>query len=157
MSNFAKRSEPAKGPSAAGSSNETSADAASNLARPAALLAQVRGWLEKLRSFVFTRYVIGFAVGIAATLAWQWYGGPARAAVAGWSPYLAWVAPAPAATSAERRKATAHALTAVRQSVDNLAAEISRQEAQSASDNRVASDNRTSAASSPSKRGSRHP
>jgi len=49
-------------------------------------------------------------------------------AIAGWSPHLAWAAPAaaPAGPSPERLKATSLALAAARQSIDKLTAEISK-------------------------------
>jgi hypothetical protein len=84
--------------------------------------------LGKLVSLAFARVLLIFVVGFAAGTAWQSYGGTARKAVAGWSPRLAWVAPAaaPGTSSADRLKATSVALTAVRQSVDKLSAEISK-------------------------------
>ncbi len=85
-------------------------------------------WLAKLVSLAFARVLLIFVVGFAAGMAWQSYGGTARKAAAGWSPRLAWVAPAaaPPSTSADRLKATSVALTAVRQSVDKLSAEIGK-------------------------------
>jgi hypothetical protein len=85
-------------------------------------------WLGKLVSLAFARVLLIFVVGFAAGMAWQSYGSAARKAVAGWSPRLAWVAPAaaPASSSTDRLKATSVALTAVRQSVDKLSAEISK-------------------------------
>jgi hypothetical protein len=84
--------------------------------------------LGKLVSLAFARVLLIFVVGFAAGMAWQSYGAEARKAAAGWSPRLAWVAPAavPASTSADRLKATSLALTAVRQSVDKLSSEISK-------------------------------
>jgi hypothetical protein len=93
------------------------------------LMTRVRSWLGHLVSFVFARVLVIFVVGFAAGMAWQSYGGGVRKAFAGWSPRLAWVAPASAPVSsgsAERLKATSLALTAVRQSVDKLSAEISK-------------------------------
>jgi hypothetical protein len=88
----------------------------------------VSSWPRKLVSFAFARVLLIFAVGFAAGMAWQPYGGAVRKAVASWSPRLAWVAPAaaPATNSGDRLKATSVALTAVRQSVDKLSAEISK-------------------------------
>jgi hypothetical protein len=85
-------------------------------------------WPRKLVSFAFARVLLIFAVGFAAGVAWQPYGGAVRKAVASWSPRLAWVAPAaaPGSTSGDRLKATSVALTAVRQSVDKLSAEIGK-------------------------------
>jgi hypothetical protein len=88
----------------------------------------VSSWPRKLVSSAFARVLLIFAVGFAAGMAWQPYGGAVRKAVASWSPRLAWVAPAaaPGSNSGDRLKATSVALTAVRQSVDKLSAEISK-------------------------------
>ena len=96
------------------------------------LIARVRWWLGKLLSFAFARVLMIFVVGFAAGIAWQSYGGTARKAIASWSPHLAWLAPAAvtAGTSSERLKATTVALAATRQSLDKLANEISKLEAQ---------------------------
>jgi hypothetical protein len=92
------------------------------------LITRVRLGLGKMISFAFARVLLIFLVGFAAGIAWQSYGGEARKTVAGWSPRLAWVAPAPASSSgaAERLKATSLALASVRQSVDKLASEIGK-------------------------------
>jgi hypothetical protein len=73
-----------------------------------------------------------FFVGFAAGIAWQPYGGAARKAIAGWSPYLAWVAPAgaPSGTSSDRFKAMSLALTTARQSLDKLGTEIGKVQVQ---------------------------
>ena len=96
------------------------------------LIARVRLWLGKLVSFAFARVLMIFFVGFAAGIAWQSYGGAARKAIASWSPHLGWLAPAavPGGTSPERLKATTLALAAARQSIDKLANEISKLEAQ---------------------------
>jgi hypothetical protein len=96
------------------------------------LVARVRLWLGKLVSFAFARVLLIFVIGFAAGIIWQSYGGVIKKAIAGWSPHLAWVAPAPASSSgsAERLKATSLALASVRQSVDKLASEISKLEEQ---------------------------
>jgi hypothetical protein len=113
------------------------------LAAIGSVFTKLRSSLGKLVSFVFTRALLIFVIGFAAGMAWQTYGGDIRKAVAGWSPRLAWVAPA--ATSAdnsrERIKATSLALAAVRQSVDKLATEVDRLQAQerSAGDQRSGS------------------
>ena len=98
------------------------------------LIARVRLWLGKLVSSAFVRVLMIFIVGFAAGIAWQSYGGAARKAIAGWSPHLGWLAPAATAggTSPERLKATTVALAAARQSLDKLANEISKLEAQGA-------------------------
>jgi hypothetical protein len=92
------------------------------------VITRARLGLGKLVSFVFARVLLTFFVGFAAGIAWQSYGGEARKAIAGWSPHLAWVAPAPASSSgsAERLKATSLALASVRQSVEKLANEIGK-------------------------------
>jgi hypothetical protein len=96
------------------------------------LLATARLRLGKLVSSAVARGLLIFFVGFAAGGAWQSYGGEARKAVAGWSPHLAWVAPAdaPGGTSADRFKAMSLALTTARQSLDRLATEISKAQAQ---------------------------
>src|SRR5712692_7429633 len=95
------------------------------------LIARVRLWLGKLVSFAFARVLMIFFIGFAAGIAWQSYGGGVRKAIAGWSPHLAWVAPAPVSSggSAERLKAVSLALTSARQSLDKLSTEINRLEA----------------------------
>ncbi len=92
------------------------------------LITRVRLWLGKLVSFAFARILMIFFIGFAAGIAWQSYGGGVRKAIAGWSPHLAWVAPAPVSSggSAERLKATSLALATARQSLDKLATEISK-------------------------------
>jgi hypothetical protein len=91
-------------------------------------------WLRLVRlvSSAVARVLVIFLVGFAAGGAWQSYGGEARKAIAGWSPHLAWVAPAdaPGGTSADRFKAMSLALTTARQSLDRLATEISKAQAQ---------------------------
>ena len=96
----------------------------------------------KRASRALVRFVITFGVGIAATLAWQSYGDAAREMVASSSEQLAWLAPqvAPAAQAAprlvapavpdapspdlEQLKAVTLSLAVVRQSVDQLAAQV---------------------------------
>lgn len=92
------------------------------------VFTKVRSVPGRLVSFVFSRALLIFIVGFAAGIAWQIYGGGIRKAVAGWSPRLAWVAPAaaPADKPGERLKATSVALAAVRQSVDRLATEVDK-------------------------------
>ena len=143
LSEFTKRSEFAKSPLAAESSAESSRQTRAN--------PSTRSWLDRLVAFSFARYLLAFSVGIAATLAWQSYGSVARKAIAGWSPHLAWLAPAavPHGISPDRIKATSLALAAVHQSVDKLETEISKMEAQGGSDR--------AAPSPPSRRGSRRP
>jgi hypothetical protein len=95
----------------------------------------------KRASRALVRFLITFGVGIAATLAWQSYGDAAREMVASSSEQLAWLAPqvapaaqaaprleAPAAPAAtpdlEQLKAMSLGLAVVRQSVDQLAAQV---------------------------------
>ncbi len=107
-------------------------------------IAKVRSWLARVVSFVRARALLIFLIGFVAGLAWQSYSGAARRAIAGWSPRLAWVAPAavPGAPSPERLRATSQALAAARQSIDRLTAEINRLQSQGA-----ASDKRSRRAS----------
>jgi hypothetical protein len=94
------------------------------------LITRIRLWLGKLFSLAFARVLLIFLLGFAAGIAWQSYGGGVRKAIAGWSPHLAWLAPAPAPSggSAERFKAVSLALTSARQSLDKLSTEINRPE-----------------------------
>jgi len=78
--------------------------------------------------FVLARFFIIFYIGVFATLAWQAYGGAAREAIARWSPRFAWLAPP--AVPADQIVAISHDLAVVRQSVDELAANISRLQTQ---------------------------
>jgi hypothetical protein len=94
------------------------------------LIARVRLRLGKLIPFAFARVLMIFIVGFAAGIAWQSYSGTARKAIASWSPHLGWLAPTPGGTSPEPLKATTLALAAARQSLDKLANEISKLEAQ---------------------------
>ena len=86
------------------------------------------------------RFLITFCIGVAASLAWQSYGDPAREMIASSSPQLGWLAPqaapvaqtapnmmapaAPTAPSPDRQQLNAMSLSlaALRQSVDQLAA-----------------------------------
>ena len=79
------------------------------------------------------RFLIVFCIGIVATLVWQSYSGAARRMVAGLSPQLGWLAPQPApaaspsaSASPDQIAALSRSLTVVRQSVDKLAADITR-------------------------------
>ena len=96
-------------------------------ARLGSVFTTVRSSLGKLVSFVFTRALLMLLIGFAAGMAWMSYGYAVRTAVAGWSPHLAWIAPAASAgSSRDRIRATSQALAAVRQSVDKLATEVDR-------------------------------
>jgi hypothetical protein len=91
----------------------------------------------------FVRFMIFFFVGVATTLAWQSYGNAARRMVAHLAPRLGWLAPAPAAPSAagsyeprpaagaspDQLAALSRSLAAVRQSVDRLAADVTKLQA----------------------------
>jgi hypothetical protein len=94
----------------------------------ASRLTAVRLWLGELVSSAAARVLMIFFVGFAAGIAWQSYGGAARQAIAGWSPHLAWLAPAgaPGGTSADRFKAMSLALATARQNLDKLGTEISK-------------------------------
>jgi hypothetical protein len=98
--------------------------------------------LGKRASRAFARLLITFCIGVSATLAWQSYGDAARQMIANSYPLVGWLAPqaaplaqtapntvapaAPAALSPEllQLKAMAANLAAVRQSVDQLAAQL---------------------------------
>jgi hypothetical protein len=142
LSEFSKKSDFSASPLATEPSNKPSPPP---IARN--LITRARAWLDKLVAFRFARSLMMFFIGVAAALIWQWYGGMARKAAASWSPHLAWLAPGPPASSAERLKATSLALAAVRQDVDKLATEMSKLEAQGLPDG--------TSASSPSRQGSR--
>ena len=83
--------------------------------------------ITRARSFV--RFLIIFFIGITATLAWQSYGGAARETMAGWSPRLAWFAPPPAPAAPDQIVAISRDLAQVRQSVDKLAADVTKLQA----------------------------
>lgn len=78
--------------------------------------------------FVLVRFLVIFYLGVFATLAWQSYGGAAREAIASRFPRLAWLAPpaAPAGGSPDQIVAISRDLAVVRQSVDDLAANVSK-------------------------------
>jgi hypothetical protein len=89
-------------------------------------------------SAALIRFLIVFGIGVAATLTWQSYSNAARRMVAGLFPELGWLAPrtAPAASPApfasaspDQLAALSHSVAAVRQSVDKLAADITRLQA----------------------------
>jgi hypothetical protein len=111
------------------------------LASVGSLLRKVRSGLGKLLSSVFLRVLLIFTIGFAAGMAWQSYGSDARKTVAGWSPHLAWVAPAasPADNARERHRAASLALAAVRQSVDRLENEVDKLQEQNTGDQRSGS------------------
>lgn len=136
-------------------SNGPSAVEPSSQSRPRLnLIARTRSGLRKLGSAALPRYLMAFLVGIGATLAWQAYAGPARKTIAGWSPRLAFLAPAGPGVSSDQIKATSLALAAVHQSVDKLATEVGKLETQAGSSANSGGSDRTAQASS-SLRGSR--
>jgi hypothetical protein len=97
------------------------------------LITTARLCLGRLFSFAVARVLVIFLLGFAAGVAWESYGGAGRKTIAGWSPYLAWLAPpaaAPASTSPDRFKAMLADLASTRQSLDKLAKEISQAQAQ---------------------------
>jgi hypothetical protein len=85
------------------------------------------------RARALSRFLIIFCIGVAATLAWQSYGGTAREIIANSSPQLSWLAPpaapvaeAPAAPSPDQEelKGIWFGLAGVRQRVDEIAAQL---------------------------------
>ncbi len=90
--------------------------------------------LGKRASRALARFLVTFCIGVAATLAWLSYGDAAREMIASSSPQLGWLAPqaaapqpaAPAAPPADQQQlnAISFGLAAVRQSVDQLAAQL---------------------------------
>ncbi len=108
--------------------------------------------LGKRASRTLARFLIAFCIGVAATLAWQSYGDMAREMIANLHPQLGWLAPqaarltktapntvapaAPAALSPEllQLNAMAASLAAVRQNVDQLAAQLAAGQQQTAGD-----------------------
>jgi hypothetical protein len=83
----------------------------------------------------FSRVILAFGVGVGATLAWQSYGDMARQIIAGSYPQLSWLAPRAAAAQTtdgplaavsgdQEIKALTLGLAAMRQRVDQLAAQI---------------------------------
>jgi hypothetical protein len=126
LSEFNKRSELSKSGLAAEFSSEPPL-------HPSELnvITRARLRLAKLMPFAFARVLMIFFIGVAATLAWQSYGGAAREMIAGWSPHLGWLAPPPAraSPSPEQLVATSRGLALMRQNVDKLAADITKLQA----------------------------
>jgi hypothetical protein len=118
----------------------------------AADLNSKRPSLGKRAARALARFLIMFCIGVAATLAWQSYGDAAREMIASSSPQLSWLAPqaaplaqtvpdmvAPAAAATpspdlQQLKAMSLDLAAVRQSVDQLAAQLAAGQQQMAGD-----------------------
>jgi hypothetical protein len=88
--------------------------------------------LGKRASGALARFLVTFCIGVAATLAWLSYGDSAREIIANSSPQLGWLAPKPAAPQAtppaglqqQQLNAISLGLGAMRQSVDQLAAQL---------------------------------
>ena len=105
---------------------------------PADLLAGERSVDRPLPRKRPLRFLFAFCIGIAATLAWQSYGDAAREIIASSYPQLGWLAPQAAAAQAapttiaaatasldqQELKAVSLGLAAVRQRVDQLAAQV---------------------------------
>ncbi len=136
-------------------SNETSVDPK---VRPVDLdlrrdrFSSKRPSLGKRASRAVVRFLITFCIGVAAALAWQSYGDAAREMIASSSPQLGWLAPqaAPLAQTAsdivapaaprtpspdlQQLKAMSLDLAAVRQNVEQLAAQFAAGQQQMAGD-----------------------
>jgi pyruvate/2-oxoglutarate dehydrogenase complex dihydrolipoamide acyltransferase (E2) component len=93
------------------------------------------------------RFLVVFGIGIATTLAWQSYGDTARAMIANSSPQLGWLAPqtppvastapevvAPAAAASPDLQQLVLGLASVRQSADQLAAQLAASQGQMGSE-----------------------
>ena len=126
LSEFTKRSEFSKNPFATAPSDEPPLHPSE-----LSMVTRARLWLGKVVPFAFARFLMIFFIGVVATLAWQSYGGGAREVIAGWSPRLGWLAPpvAPARASPDQLVAISRGLAVVRQSVDKLAADITKLQA----------------------------
>ena len=101
------------------------------------LIQNMRSSRVKRALLALAGFLIAFCIGIAATLAWQSHGNAVGGMIANLSPQLAWLAPqaAPVADAAPAASASAspdqlavisRSLAAVRQSVDKLAADITK-------------------------------
>jgi hypothetical protein len=105
--------------------------------------------LGKRASRAFARLLITFSIGVGATLAWQSYGDAARQMIANSSPRLDWLAPRPAQTASDtaapvaratlspellQLKAMTGSLEAMRQRVEQLAAQLAAGQQQMAGD-----------------------
>jgi hypothetical protein len=93
------------------------------------MIGRVRLWLDRLLSFPYARIVMICVVSFAAGVVWQSYSGAVRTTIAGWSPYLGWLAPPAASASYDRIRAD---FVAARQSLEKLGNDISRLEGQGA-------------------------
>src|SRR5258705_10040256 len=101
---------------------------------PAKPVTRVRSSLGKLVPFAFVRFLMIFFIGVVATLACQSYGRAAREAIASWlarqAGPVAQAAPTPfAGASPDQLVAMSRSLAALRESVDKLAADITKLQA----------------------------
>jgi hypothetical protein len=126
LSEFSKKSEFSKSPLATRASNEPPLHPSE-----LNLIMRARLWLGRVIPFAFARFLMIFFIGVAATLAWQSYGGAAREMIASWSPYFGWLAPpaAPAGASPDQLATISRGLVLVRQNIDKLAADIAKLQA----------------------------
>jgi hypothetical protein len=126
LSEFTKKSEFSKSGLAAELSSEPPLHPSE-----LSLIRRTRLRLGKLIPFAFVRFLMIFFIGVAATLAWQSYGGMVREVMASWSPHLGWLAPppAPGGASPEQLVAVSRGLAVMRQNVDKLAADITKLQA----------------------------
>ncbi len=93
---------------------------------------------RKRKSRPVVRFLVTFCIGVAATIAWQTFGDAARQLVASSSPVLGWLAPqvdsdqaspaGPASTDTRQLKAALLDLAAMRQSVEQVAAQNQQME-----------------------------
>src|SRR5215470_8159927 len=92
------------------------------------MVTRARFRLAKFVPFAFARFLMIFFIGVAATLAWESHGDAARERIVSWSPHLGWLAPpaAPASASPDQLVTISRGLAAVRQSIDKLAADITK-------------------------------
>jgi hypothetical protein len=104
------------------------------------LAQSTRSSRVKRAVFTLARFLIMFGIGVAGTLAWQSHGDAAREKIAKLSPQLGWLAPqaAPVAQAASAASSGAsvdqlavisRGVAVVRQSVDKLAADITKLQA----------------------------
>jgi hypothetical protein len=109
--------------------------------------SQVRPSLGRRVLRRLARVLIVFCVGVGTALAWQSYGDAARAMIANSSPQLAWLAPqtapvvstapdvvSPVATASPELQQLALGLAAVRQTVDQLTAQLAAGQRQMSDD-----------------------
>jgi hypothetical protein len=108
------------------------------------VVRRARSWLSQLISSTFIRLPMIFFIGVVTTLAWQSYSDAGREAIASWCrlqvPHATSVAQSASspedlvavspdllkATSLDLLKATSVALAAVRESIDKLAADLTK-------------------------------